>query len=291
MVGPQGTSVTEPETDTETTRAQDHGWYLFGVTLRGLEHSVDTDIAADRDGEGRQVQLLECGDLRAVIRPVLLEEFSAEALAARAADPVWLEATVRSHNDVIAAVHRVQTILPAKFGAVYASQEDLSAALADADDALQAQLRRLEGADEWAVHIYAERTKVASWAASESPGVDQIQRELADARPGRAYFLKRKLADELATATDRAFSDLAQTAFDELAAHALAGQINPLAREGQGAKDEVEILRAAFLVPRTGAESFLDELRAIADSRAGLAVDYSGPWPPYSFAAFTKEAQ
>jgi len=283
-------SVTEPKTDTEATRGQEQGWYLFGVTRGDLVDPGVIETATPSDGDAQRVQLLECGDLAAVVRPVLLEEFSADVLAERVTDAEWLEATVRSHNDVIAAFHQVQTILPAKFGAVYANLEDLNAALADAQDALQTQLRSLEGADEWAVHVFAERSKVDSWAAAESPGVQQLQRELADARPGRAYFLQRKLADELAAATDDALNDLAQTAFDHLAAYALAGQINPLRRESRGAKGEVEILRAAFLVPRTGAETFLDELSAIPGGREGVAVYHSGPWPPYSFAAFTKES-
>jgi hypothetical protein len=224
-----------------------------------------------------------------VIRPVLLAEFGAEALEERAADPGWLEAVVRGHNDVIAAIHRVQAVLPARFGSVYADLEDLRAALEDGHDALQAHLRRLEGTDEWAIHVYAERPVVEQWAAAESPDVDRLQREIATARPGRAYFLQRKLADERAAAIDRAFSDLAQTAYDHLATYALAGQSNPLTRVTQRAKDEVEILRAAFLVPRAGVDTFLSEVRALGDRKAGLDADYSGPWPPYSFAERMEE--
>ena len=46
----------------------------------------------------------------------------------------------------------------------------------------------------------------------------------------------------------------------------------------------IEILRAAFLVRRAQAETFLTELRSYVQGRDGVHCEYSGPWAPYSFA-------
>jgi hypothetical protein len=48
-------------------------------------------------------------------------------------------------------------------------------------------------------------------------------------------------------------------------------------------------LRAAFLVSRDGQHAFLERMRTFAEARAGLRWEYSGPWPPYSFAAQATE--
>jgi hypothetical protein len=75
-----------------------------------------------------------------------------------------------------------------------------------------------------------------------------------------------------------------------MAGAAVAGQVNPVGPVADAA-GEVEILRAAFLVARDGAERFEAEVRSAADASEGLRCECSGPWPPYSFAAVDREAE
>jgi hypothetical protein len=286
--------------------ADDWGWYLYGITRRGdlgttwLEHGADRGEAAgevapavDSGGdEDEPVQVLECGALAAVVRRVPLAQFNEEALRARGS--AWIAAMARSHNQVIAAIHQQQAILPAKFGSVYARAEDIKTAVAAAQEALLAQLERVEGCDEWAVHVYVDRPTIEQRVAPAHPTIQQLRQDLATASPGRAYLLQRQLADELAAATDQELSELAQAAYDHLARWAVAGQVNRPARSardarGEGAPGEIEVLRAAFLVRRASADTFLAELRSCAEGREGVRCEYSGPWPPYSFAVPIEE--
>jgi hypothetical protein len=215
---------------------------------------------------------------------VARHEFTDEALRERLRDPVSLEETARAHNQVIATIHNQQAILPAKFGGVYAHLEDVRMALEPAHDALLAQLDRLEGCDEWAVHVYADRATVQRRVTVENPSIRQLREDLRTARPGRAYFLERKLATELAAATDQALDELAQAGYDRLVQSAQAGQISPSSRSALGDNAEVELLRAAFLVHRRGTDAFMRAVESFAADQAGVRCEQSGPWPPYSFA-------
>jgi hypothetical protein len=265
--------------DTRSVLAGDEsGWYLYGITRAGAP------ATAPPVADGESVQLLESGDLAAIVRRVPLAEFGAEPLRAHLHDPAWVEAMVRSHNEVIAAVHQEQAILPAKFGCVYARAEDLTTALEQAHEALITGLERLEGCDEWGIHIYADRPTIQRRLIAEHPTVLRLQQDVTSARPGRAYFLQRKLADELAAATEQAVSELARAAYERLVPWAVASQVNPPARPAHNASAETEILRAAFLVLRETADRFLSEVRAFGEGQEGLRCAYSGPWPPYSFA-------
>jgi hypothetical protein len=287
---------TRSKTDTRAAVVvNDRGWYLYGITRlgdtgpkrgRGDRGEAEPTIGPQMN-DGERVQVLACGDLAAVVRSVSLAEFGAEALRARLHDAAWLEAVVRSHNEVIAAIHQEQAILPSKFGCVYARAEDLTTALLQAHDALLAQLERLEGCDELGVHIYADRQAIQRRVVAEHPTMRQLQQELATASPGRAYFLKRKLTDEVARATEQVLSELAQAGYDHLVRRAVAGQANPTARPAGEGSGEKEILRAAFLVPRLSLDRFVAEVRSFAESQEGLRCESSGPWPPYSFAAPT----
>lgn len=256
--------------------AGDHAWYLYGITRSDV--SIDDPLTS---ADGDAVQVLRCGDLAAIVRPVPAEEFDAATLEKRIEDVAWLEGVVRAHNEVVAAIHRRHAILPAKFGSVYRTQGDLHAALTAAHDALVRQLDRLTGCDEWAIHLYADRAAVEQSASDMHPELQRLREEVAQARPGRAYLLQRQLATELAAATEQMLSELAQAAFDRLSVHAVAGEVTaPLRLDGP----EAEILRAAFLVPRQHPDAFLAEADHISDAGSGVRCEYSGPWPPYSFA-------
>src|SRR5918911_5578900 len=95
---------------------EERGWYLYGITRSGVlptrrpergdgaygmaELALDT--GAD---EGEPVQVLDCGALAAIVRCVLLADFSEEALHARHDDNAWFAAIAHRHNQVIAAIH------------------------------------------------------------------------------------------------------------------------------------------------------------------------------------------
>jgi hypothetical protein len=260
------------------------GWYLYAVTAgTGGPGQFSPSGTGDLP-----VQVLEFGDLAAVVRPVSPEDFSPEVLSERASDPAWLEAMVRSHNDVIATIHAQQAVLPAKFGSVYRGIDDLRMALEEMRDPLMAQLQTLQGADEWAVHVYADRSAVQERVEAQDAELAALERDLAAARPGRAYFLQRKLADARGIAGERALNTLAQNAFDHLAACALAAQISA-ARRRTATVNREEILRAAFLVARDDSERFLQSAASLSSSEEGVEVETTGPWPPYSFAAIVEE--
>lgn len=259
----------------------DSAWYLYGITWRGAGDAPELVALPGVDGD-EPVRRVACGDLAAIVRRVSRAEFEPDTLQARLGDAAWLEAAVRGHNQVIAAIHQEQAILPSKFGSVYASIEDLSGALDDVHDALVAQLRSVTGCDEWGIHVYADRPALQRHVVAEAPTMRQLQQEIAAARPGRAYFLQRKLADELAAATEQAMADLASAAYDHLIRWAVAGRVNP--QQPPASDGEVGILRADFLVRREAQDAFVAAAGTLVEARQELRCDYSGPWPPYSFA-------
>ena len=277
-----------------TPATEERGWYLYGITRRGALATTQPErgdgtrgtaawVLAPEGDEGEPVQALDCGALAAIVRRVPLAQFSEDALRARHDDTAWFADMAHRHNQVIAAIHQQQTILPAKFGSFYARAEDVQRAVAAAQGALLAQLERVEGCDEWAVHVYAHRPTIEQRVLAAHPRLHQLQQDLASARPGRAYLLQRELDAERATATDQALRELAQAAYERLARGAVADRVTPPARSTPEARGESEVLRAAFLVRRAHADTFLAELRSCVAGRDGVRCDYSGPWAPYSF--------
>src|SRR5438067_4907309 len=176
-------AVTQTQAGAPAT--EERGWYLYGITRRGVlatrrpergngdrgmaELAIDT--GAD---DGEPVQVLDCGALAAILRCVPVADFSEEALRARHDDNAWFAEMAHRHNQVIAALHRQQAVLPAKFGSVYARAEDVQRAVAEAQEALLAKLERVEGCDEWAVHMYAARRAIAQRVTAEHPTIQRL---------------------------------------------------------------------------------------------------------------------
>ena len=262
------------------------GWYLYGITVAGSLPPVFAtgDVEPAIDQRAVSVELLEYSRVAAVVRQVLLEDFTPAVMNERLRDGTELESMVRRHNAVVEAIHARQAILPSKFGVVYRHSEEIRSALRASHLELVQQLDRLQGCDEWAVHLYADESLARKEFSETQPAIRQLRDEIAVARPGRAYFLAQQLRDELRKATEQALVTLAERAFDRLSPCAVDALVNPL-NAAADQTDDVEILRASFLVARSGAERFESEVLLLSDLNIGLRCELTGPWAPYSFAA------
>lgn len=275
---------------TNSDGGRGRGWYLYGVIQsRGEPQEQASTLDVPSLSDLWPIQTPRQGNLMAVVSPIPWGELGSEAIQERLRDAAWLEAMIRHHSQVVAALQREYGVLPAKFGCVYGTVEALLAAVGRAHDILLAQLERFAGCDEWGVHLYADRGMVERRLMVEDQGVRRLQQDLATAGPGRAYFLQRKMADVVAATTDQALADLAQVSYDCWMGHAIAGRVGGPQNEGRAAT-EMEILHASFLVSRERAEDFVRQVHAYTEEREELRCEYNGPWPPYSFSSLGEEA-
>ncbi len=264
---------------------ESRGWYLYGI----IRSSPPLPDVSTSSASSASIQFVVEGALAAIVRMVTLVPSEDGALGMGLRTAQELEIMVREHNDVIGAVHRQRTILPSKFGCVYMQEAHLKQALRQQQASLLDQLQRLEDCDEWGIHIYAEPSLVRERLARNDPRVRRLENELATATPGKAYLLKRQLANLLAEVTGQSLAGLAHEALDEIGRHAVDTSVGAQPRQTAKLDQEVEILRASFLVRRPESESFFAALHTFAEANEGLRCEYSGPWPLYSFVESLEE--
>ncbi|MGN6110891.1 MAG: GvpL/GvpF family gas vesicle protein, partial [Kofleriaceae bacterium] len=159
--------------ETQPAPAAATGWYLYGIVLDPGSEVLDAGIAGV-PGEDA-LRLIRHGELAAIAAPVPLAEYDAEALRPRLRDPDWLEAAVRRHHAVVERIHSAQIILPAKFGAVYASVDDVRHALERGQEELRDRLAALNDCDEWSVHLYATARQALERVATRDAPLDQLE--------------------------------------------------------------------------------------------------------------------
>lgn len=211
-----------------------------------------------------EVTLIEHGGLALVVAEVDLAPFA--ELAAKPAqwtkepdenEPLVLLA--RRHDTVVRAVFERHPVLPLRFGTILRDEPAARQLLTAHHDEATAWLDRVDGHREWGVR--------ARLAHPEKPA--EVSTE---GMSGTDYLAMRR--DRLAAAarTRRDGSTAAAVLHEALCRHA-AETVH------RAKKSTAPLLDAAYLVPE-GAEP---EFHAETEHHEELAVEVTGPWPPYSF--------
>ncbi|TDQ55379.1 GvpL/GvpF family gas vesicle protein [Actinorugispora endophytica] len=250
--------------------------YVYAVT-----RPFDEDrLTGARGVGGAPVRLVVQDGLAAAVSAVPLDEFDEDALAERLEDRAWLEATARAHHAVVDAVARSAVAMPLRLSTLYRDDDRVRAVLRGNRERFGAVLTRLDGRVEWGVKVYADPDRAAARPTPDEP------RAPAGVGAGRAYLNRRREQRHGREDAWRAAAELARRLDERLRELAEAGERHrPQDGRLSGASGE-NVLNAAYLVARGGdGERFLRAVREFGrDLAAGVRVELSGPWAPYSFA-------
>jgi hypothetical protein len=251
------------------------GWYVYGI-VPGREEPPDLSEEPTVDPKHR-IQVLVEGAVAAVVSRVGLSEFDEPSLSARLQDPVWLEAKIRAHEQVLEHVLSASSsVVPFRFCTIYRTEKALRDFLAEHGALLAETLRQVEGKVEIGVKAFGDPARFAQEAGAES--------ETSDVAPGRAY-LERRLSDQRRSEERaRLASKIAERAHARLLSEAEAGVLLRVHSEDVSGRSDDMLLNGAYLVgaQSRGPSRVVDELRREFGT-LGITFELSGPWPPYNF--------
>ena len=255
-----------------TQDTEGHAWWAYCV--------LDAQRAADASGlEGIDpagpVEAVIEGGLAAMVSRVPLAEFGDDTLREHLEDIEWLERIARAHEAVLEGALSKADIVPLRLCTLYRDLDGVRAALRERAGALASGLAAVDGASEWGVKVFLVAERAAPAAAAEQLGSSS----------GAAYLADRQRERRLAEGVHELCASCSEEVHRTIAQIARQERLNPVQRpEAHGRQAEM-ILNAAYLVDSERAE---DLRRAVGqlDERwepEGLAVELTGPWPPYNF--------
>ncbi|KOV62282.1 GvpL/GvpF family gas vesicle protein [Streptomyces sp. MMG1121] len=192
--------------------------------------------------------LLRHQGLIAVVSTVPAADFHEEALQGHLEDPAWVAATARAHQGVIDALTTVTTPLPLRLATVCEDDSLVRTMLETHGDVFRRALDRLDGRVEWAVRVYTE----------------PVSALLPGSVPEPAEVFARSLHARLAGRAEDCRLRAPQTG----------------APSGPAVRN---VLDAAYLVPRTLSEEFVELVDRTRAEEPGVRVELTGPWAAYSF--------
>jgi Gas vesicle synthesis protein GvpL/GvpF len=181
----------------------------------------------------------------------------------------WLADVSVRHQRVVGAIHQRQPMLPARFGAVFLSPESLRRDVTARRAALEAGFRRISGADEWGIRVFAlPRSSPAGTAARSGREYLRRKSALLQSKPSRTLEPEIK---EFAAALARLAAASAEGGKVSSGQPGLRWHTSVLVPRARRARLEALVMRFA--------RRFKDRFR----------VECTGPWPPYSFAGQTAQ--
>ena len=276
-----------PPTHADREVADPHGgdaWWAYCIAA-----DPDTGpVGAPGVEPEREVELVQGGELVALVSAVPLSEYSDERLREHLNDIEWVERVARAHERVLDQTLERATILPLRLCTLYRDQEGIRRMLTEQQPLLLEALSELEGRREWGAKVFVDQDRLAE-ALVEAPAAAAQEGEVLE--PGRAHsagaaYMARLGRERKASERLQEFSD---TAVQEIHAHLEAvadkARANPLQRPELHGRNEQMRLNGAYLVRREREQ----ELAQLADrlrerwGASGFQLELTGPWPPYNF--------
>lgn len=210
------------------------------------------------------VLALACGDFVCWISGVESGRFTKE-MNQNMDNLEWLALHGVRHQQVVAEVAASITVVPARFGTVFSSEQALTKNLQGRKSALNNVFTRIADSDEWGVKVFGEERP----AAKVSP----------DIRTGKEYLLAKAAQTKKRQPRDDASLRELEAALNKIASDsAPMGKIS-------GAQSDL-MWQATFLVPRGRRKEWDRTLGQFVRRWSGSRrIEINGPWPPYSFVA------
>jgi hypothetical protein len=174
----------------------------------------------------------------------------------------------RAHEAVLEAALVDHDVVPFRMCTVYASQDAIRAMLAAEAGRFEEALARLRGKTEWGVKAFAVPRRDAPAPQRPSSGKEYLARRIA----------QREHESSSRDSLERTAAELHARLADSASAAVLA---RPQDRRLSGRDDEM-VLNGAYLVARDEAADFARLVEALG-RRQSLALEITGPWPPYHF--------
>ncbi|MFJ2256803.1 GvpL/GvpF family gas vesicle protein [Streptomyces sp. NPDC087844] len=223
------------------------------------------------------------GDLVAVVGQVPEQDFAEGPLRAHLEDLDWLGATARAHQNVIDALTVVTSPLPLRLATVFRDDSGVRSMLEEREETFLRTLDRLDGRVEWGVKVYSEPTET-----SEEPDLSGGTGARPASSPGRAgsgrdYLRQRRNQRKESEEKWERAEEFSRRLHESLSGYAEDTRIHAPQNSALSRAPGRNILNAAYLVPRTTSEAFVELVDRTKDDAPGLRVELTGPWAAYSF--------
>lgn len=263
---------------TDDERSVRQGRYLYCVVETTTS---DTEALPTAGIDGNSVYLIEADGIGAVVH-------DCEAVY-DADDLEQVKQWVITHQQVVDAASDVfGTPLPMRFDTVLeGGDESVEHWLSDHREVIRDELHSFTGTWEYRITLMWDPSPFETRITEQDNRLQELQQRQQQAGAGKRFLLEKQYDKRLQELKQDQRADLAERLTETItpvvndlaeqeSRHALSGDTHASAAQEQ-------ILRVAVLADEDAETTLGERLDTIVE-RDGVAVRFTGPWPPYTFA-------
>jgi hypothetical protein len=228
---------------------------------------------------GTRVYMLAHRAIAAVVHDCPPEPYQGE--------PEAVASWVRLHNDVIdTAWSKAGSVLPMRFNVIIKADDGRSADenvrrwLELEYSSLQAKLDEFRNKVELGVQVLWDPAVIAQRIVEGNEEIKALRAEIATRSRGAAYFLEHKIAGAVKEEMERKAQRDFATCYERLKERSEGTHVNKVRKQD----DKAMIANLSLLVRRERVQE-IGALLQETGGEEGVEIRFTGPWPPYTFAA------
>jgi hypothetical protein len=235
------------------------GSYLYGFTNRGFQPRTEL-----RGLAGAPVRALPCGDLAAVVSPHPVQRL------------MPLRSNLEPHHRIVRHISSEAALVPAAFGHIGETDDDILGVVRANYEDIREALVRLNGRCEMGLKLSWTVPNIFEHMVRQDRALRNVRDQVfRNRQPSMKEKLEVGSTFEAALGRER-----------ERLATVLLNALAPVTCDVATTPPRVEtvVYQGAVLVERRRVPEFEERLRVAASTfDSTLTLDYSGPWPAYSF--------
>jgi len=267
------------------------GSYLYCIREKPQKNSLFSTKGIDGK---REVSTLAYRQLEAVVSKVSLEEFASEEIQKKAQEDLnWIKEKAIAHEGVIEEAMREKdkllSLIPMRFGTVFKEETKLKEMLEKDYSKIKKALDRIQGKQEWSVKVYLKNKKKFEQVVKEkNEAIRRKQKEITSLPEGMAFFVEEELRETICKEMDKELNKFVKAFFESFKKYAAASVKGKILSKDLTGRPGPMVLNAIYLIAEEKVGDFKKEAEEL--NRKILAerfyLEYSGPWPPYSFVSY-----
>jgi len=248
--------------------------YIYGVIPR-----LDKEDFGTIGIGGSRVYAIPYQDICAVVHDCPPEPYQGDEAA--------VTAMVATHGDVVDAIWEVAgSVLPMSFDVIIKPDEGRSADdnvrrwLTEEFEKFKLKLEEFRDKVELGVQILWDPEAITRRITEENEEIKELADEMATKSRGLAYFYRHKIAEAVKKEMEAKADQDYRRYYEPLREYAEDTQVNKI----KSHPNKQMIMNLSLLVKRDRVQALGEALGEIREEE-GVEIRFTGPWPPYTFAA------
>ncbi|MCF7740929.1 MAG: GvpL/GvpF family gas vesicle protein [Candidatus Marinimicrobia bacterium] len=265
------------------------GFYLYCIREKGCTGFASEGI----DGES-DTFMIHHDNLEAVVSGVSIEEFKSEEIERKSkTDLNWIKTKAQTHETVIEKAMvgdgKISAVIPMSFGNIFRSKKKIQQVLEKNYSNFRNILEELRGKQEWSLKVYLkDKNKFEQIVKEKNKNIKEKEQEIGSVDDGMAFFMEEELKELISKEMKRELNRFKNDLFEKLKQQSISANKEKILEKEVTGKNDPMILNTSYLISEENIDNFKKEAMRLNQkiTLKGFYLEYSGPWPPYSFSNY-----